>query len=161
MLAGNSSGGHTAVYASFWQGEEENLYPGVSADVSCVVDYYGSVSVMADDSNPTTVDHNLPTSPEGMEMGGVNLRERPDLMRLLSVEYNIEEDTPVPPVLILHGTKDRTVNTTCSVALYRRLRECGKETQLYLLRGADHGNAEFWTDEVNAIVDAFIRRHFA
>ena len=95
------------------------------------------------------------------DMGGVNLRERPDLMRLLSVECNVDEDTPVPPVLILHGTKDRTVNTTCSVALYRRLRECGKETELYLLHGADHGNAEFWTDEVNAIVDTFIRRHFA
>ena len=161
VLAGNSSGGHTAVYASFWQGEEENLYPGISAEVSCVIDYYGSVSVMADDSNPTTVDHNLPTSPEGLEMGGVNLRERPDLMRLLSVECNIDEATPVPPVLILHGTKDRTVNTTCSVALYQRLRAYGKETELYLLRGADHGNAEFWTDEVNTIVDRFIRRHFA
>lgn len=158
-LTGNSSGGHTAVYASFWQGEEENLYPGVSAQVSCVVDYYGSVSVIADDSNPSTIDHNLPTSPEGMEMGGVNLRERPDLMRLLSIEHNVNEDTPIPPTLILHGTKDRIVNTTCSVKLYRHLRECGKEVQLYLLRGADHGEAEFWTPQAVDIVDGFIRAH--
>ena len=139
VLAGNSSGGHTAVYASMWQGEEENLYPGVSAEVSCVVDYYGSVSVMADDSNPTTIDHCLPTSPEGMEMGGVNLRERPDLMRLLSVECNVDEDTPVPPVLILHGEMDTLVDVHGSEEFKRQADECGANVTLVELPYSNHG----------------------
>lgn len=40
-------------------------------------------------------------------MGHVDLRDRPDLKRRLSVECNITEETAVPPTLILHGTKDR------------------------------------------------------
>lgn len=161
VLAGCSSGGHAAVYAPIYQakdGDDRNQFPGVSADVAGIVDFYGSVSVMADDSNPSTLDHCLPSSPEGREMGGANLRERPDLRRLLSVECHISKETRIPPVLILHGTKDRTVNPSDSEKLYRRLRECGKDAQIVFLRGADHGGAEFWTPQVLDIVDSFIQR---
>ncbi len=98
---------------------ESNLYPGISASVKGILNYYGSVSVMLEDSNPTTINHHMPDSPEGMEMGGVNLKERPDLCRKLSVECNITENTDLPPVLIFHGTKDRIVNTRQSVNLYK------------------------------------------
>ena len=91
-------------------------------------------------------------------MGGVNLKERPDLCQKLSVECNITEDSDLPPVLIFHGTKDRIVNTRQSVNLYRRLKETGKEAYLYLIRGADHGGAEFWTEEVCGIADRFIKK---
>lgn len=73
ILAGNSSGGHTAVYASFFPEGEDNLYPYVNAKVSGVVDFYGSVSVMHEDSKPTTINHLQADSPEGMEMGHVDL----------------------------------------------------------------------------------------
>lgn len=132
----------------------------VSAEVKGIVDYYGSVSVMLEDGNPSTINHHLPDSPEGMEMGGVNLRERPDLCKKLSVECNIDETTEVAPALILHGTKDRTVNTRESVILYRRMKEVGKDVQLYLIKGADHGGPEFWMPEVIDIVDSFIQRCF-
>ena len=67
----------------------------------------------------------------------------------------------LPPVLIFHGTKDRTVNCWESVDLYRRLKECGKETALYLVEGADHGGPEFWTEPMLDIVEAFIRKCLA
>lgn len=41
----------------------------LTAKVSGVVDFYGSVSVMREDSNPTTINHLQADSPEGMEMG--------------------------------------------------------------------------------------------
>ena len=163
IVAGDSSGGHTAMWAGLRHNDdtEENLFPGISAEVKGIVNYYGSVSVMLEDGNPSTLNHHLPDSPEGMEMGGVNLREHPELCRALSVEENIDKDTDVAPVLMFHGTKDRTVNTKESVLLYNALKAAGKEVDFYLLAGADHGGAEFWTDQIIDIVDNFMKKQFA
>lgn len=73
-----------------------------------IISFYGACSVMLDDGMPSTINHHLPESPEGKQMGGVNLRVHPELCRKLSVECNIDEDTELPPVLMFHGTKDRT-----------------------------------------------------
>jgi hypothetical protein len=37
------------------------------------------------------------------------------------------------------------------------MKRCGKEVQLYLVEGGDHGGAEFWTPQVLDIVDEFIQ----
>ncbi len=161
ILAGDSSGGHTAMWGAMLQDEDERFYPGVSARVSGIVNYYGSTSVIAPDSNPIQLTHCLPESPEGMVMGGRNLLEQPELARQLSVECNIDADTPLPPVLIFHGTKDRVVNCECSEILYHRLRETGHPVEFYLLQGADHGGPEFWTDRILDLVDGFCQRCFA
>ena len=91
-------------------------------------------------------------------MGGANLLEHPEWARALSVECNIDEATQLPPTLIFHGTKDRTVNCTGSVVLYNRLKETGHPVEFYLIKGADHGGAEFWTDTVLDIEEKFIRK---
>lgn len=159
-LGGCSSGGHTAVFGGFRHNDDtaENAYPGISAQVCAVLDEYGSVSVMREDANPSTTNHLLPESPEGMEAGGVNLRERPDLRRAMSAECNITSTTQIPPTLIIHGTKDRTVNPAVSADLYEHMKACGKEVSLYMIRGADHGGPEFWTDEVLDIIQDFLER---
>ena len=163
VLAGSSSGGHTALWAAMRQndGTAEDLYPGVSAAVKGIVDYYGAVSAMPDDGYPTTLNHHLPDSPEGLEMGRADLRAHPELRKTLSVECNVGPETPLPPVLILHGTKDRTVSTKISVLLYEALRAAGKDARMYLLRGADHGGAEFWTEPVLDLVEGFLRECLA
>ena len=162
ILAGDSSGGHTAMWGGLLRDDDtdENLFPGVSAEVCGIVNYYGSTSVMAPDSNPTQRLHCLPDSPEGRVMGGQNLLEHPELARALSVECNIDENTALPPVLMFHGTKDRTVNCAGSAVLYRRLKDTGHPVTFYLLRGADHGGPEFWTDRVLDIVDGFCKKCF-
>ena len=162
ILTGDSSGGHTAMFGGLLHDDDspENLFPGVSAEVCGIIDYYGSTSFIAPDSNPQTVNHNRSDSPEGMEMGGRDMVEHPELARELSVECNIDENTQIAPVLIFHGTKDRTVNCTCSAVLYERLRETGHPVEFYLVKGADHGGPEFWTDRALDIVDGFCRRCF-
>ena len=134
-VTGNSSGGHSAFWAAILNAKDtqSSQYPGVSADVKAIVSYFGSSSAIGEDNFPSTPNFLQPDSPEGMVMGGIDLRERPDLCRQLSVECNIDADTDLPPVLMFHGTKDRTVNTKVSVQVYRRLKECGKEAELYLL----------------------------
>ena len=162
ILAGDSSGGHTAMWGAMLQDDhtDDNLYPGVSAQVCGIVNYYGSTSVMAPDSNPQTVNHCLPDSPEGMVMGRQDLLAHPELARALSVECNIDSQTDLPPVLIFHGTKDRTVNCAGSAILYEKLKETGHEVSFYLVKGADHGGPEFWTDQMIDLVDRFCRKCF-
>ncbi len=158
IVSGDSSGGHTAMFVGFSGGEEtDNLFPGISASVKGIVNFYGSTSVMAEDSNPIQILHCQPDSPEGMVMGHVDLRKHPELKRKLSVECNITEDTEIPPTLIFHGTKDRVVNCQGSVILYRQMKKCGKDVTLYFIKGADHGGPEFWTPEVLAVMDGFIQ----
>ena len=160
ILAGDSSGGHTAVWAGMLHNDdtEHNKFPGISGEVKGIVDYYGSTSVIAPDSNPIQIDHCRPTSPEGRVMGGKDLLEDSSLARALSAECNIDENTKIAPMLIFHGTKDMVVNCTGSVALYRRLKETGHDVDLYLIKGANHGGPEFWTDRVIDLVDAFIKK---
>lgn len=160
-VMGDSSGGHTATFAGILHDDdtEYNLFPGVSAEVSCIVNFYGSTDFTFEDANPSTPNHNTPTSPEGMIMGGIDLNIDREAREFLTVKCNIDHDTSIAPVLIMHGTKDRIVNTRCSVYLYQRLQETGHACQLYLLEGADHGGPEFWTPEVLGIVDAFVRSH--
>ena len=127
-------------------------------EVKGIISFYGSSSMLLEDGMPSTLNHHLPESPEGMQMGGVNLREHPELCRKMSVECNVDENTPLPPVLMFHGTKDRTINPRVSVMVYNRLKQCGKDVQLYLLKGADHGGSEFWTEEIQEIVIQFMNR---
>lgn len=162
IVAGDSSGGHTAMWAGMLDDDDSahNLFPGVDAKVKGIVNYYGSTSVIAPDSNPCTVNHCLPDSPEGMVMGRQNLLEKPELARQLSVECNIDRDTKLPPVLMFHGTKDRIVNCTGSAVLYETLKETGHDVTFYLVKGADHGGPEFWTDRIIEIVNSFCQKCF-
>ncbi len=162
IVAGDSSGGHTAMWAALIHDDNsaDNCFPGVSAEVKGIVDFYGSTSVMAADSNPTTLNHCLPDSPEGMVMGKKNLLEHRELARALSVECNIDGDTKLPPVLMFHGTKDRLVNCQGSAILYKRLKNTGHRVKFYLIKGADHGGAEFWTNRIIGIIDEFCQSCF-
>lgn len=157
FVGGDSSGSHAAMFSQIIQddAQETNLYPGINADVKGILSFYGANSMMLEDGMPSTLSHHLPNSPEGMQMGGVNLREHPELCRKMSVECNVDENTKLPPVLMFHGTKDRTINPKVSVAVYNRLKQYGKDVKLYFLEGADHGGSEFWTEEVQEIVIRF------
>ena len=164
IIAGGSSGGHTAAYAGIFHddNEETNLYPGISGEVKGIVNFYGSTDFTFDDSNPITAEkHNKPDSPEGMEMGGVDLNENPELMHKLTVASNITSETEIAPMLLIHGTKDRVVNCRCSVNLYRKLKACGKDAALYLMKGSDHGGPEFYAPRILQIVSDFALKVFS
>ena len=67
-----------------------------AADVSDatrgVIDYFGAVNGQMDNGFPSTVDHHLATSPEGMMMGHVDLRDRPDLRAAMTVESYLTQN---------------------------------------------------------------------
>ncbi len=157
FVGGNSSGGHTAVFSVLVPDERGEMLRD-TAPVRGVIDWYGAVSLMHEDGYPTTVDHGLPTSPEGMMMGGVNLREHPELCAEGTAITHIAPETPLCPILIVHGTKDRTVGAVNSAELYRHLRACGHAAELILVDGADHGGTEFFMPELVDIYEDFLSR---
>jgi len=160
VLSGSSSGGHTAVYAGLFHDDNagSNLYPGISGEVRGIVNFFGSTDFTFDNSNPVTLNHNRADSPEGKEMGNVDLTEHPELIEKLSVLCQVREDTEIAPTLILHGTRDFVVNRFCSIRLYEKLKACGKEAEIVLVRGAGHGGPEFNTDEAVDMVCRFMKR---
>lgn len=160
VVGGDSSGGHTSMFCGIARegGElEASLFPGVSAEVKGILNYYGSVSMMYEEGFPSTVNHHMEDSPEGLLMGKVNLKEHPELCRKGSVECWITPELDMAPTMIVHGTKDRTIHTYQSVQLYEKMKACGKDVRLYLLEGADHGGAEYWTEEMCSLAHEFIQ----
>lgn len=160
LLGGNSSGGHVAMCSGIYHNDEnneENLFPGISAEVKGIINQFGSTDFTFEDSNPQTENRNRADSPQGMVMGGKDLIEHPELAEQLTVKCNITPATKIVPSLHLHGTKDRLVNTKCSVYLYQKLRECGKEATLVILDGEDHGGPAFFAEPALALQDGFLQ----
>lgn len=62
------------------------------------------------------------------------------------------------PMLLLHGTKDKTVFCQESVNLYQSLWAAGKDAELVLLRGAEHGDTAFWREDLIERYDTFLKR---
>lgn len=84
--------------------------------------------------------------------------KNPELCRAMSVECNISENVSLPPILMFHGTKDRTINPKVSVVVYEALKKYNKDVKLYLLEGADHGGSEFFSDNVLDIIEEFLQK---
>ena len=51
----------------------------------------------------------------------------------MSVECNISENVSLPPILMFHGTKDRTINPKVSFVVYEALKKYNKDVKLYYL----------------------------
>ena len=150
---GDSSGGHTALMTAFtW---ENSLF-----QWKAVVDYYGPTDISRMNEEPSTQDHLGADSPEGMLIGGVPVAEHPEKYEPTIVMRQISPEKAIPPVLIIHGSRDRLVPFQQSVLLFERLKACQKEARLVKLRLADHGGPAFWTEEVLELVEEFLQSAF-
>ena len=98
-------------------------------------------------------------SPEGKLIGGNNVYEHPELSVPVTCANYVEKATPIPPILMMHGTGDDTVSWRQSVRLYKKLREEEKDVTFYIMENAVHGDNAFWTTENLNIVDEFIKKH--
>ena len=87
---------------------------------------------------------------------GFDIRAEPK--RALPAVARTYAERDFAPMLLLHGTKDKTVFCQESVDLYQALQAAGKDAELVLLRGAEHGDAAFWREDVIDRYDAFLTR---
>lgn len=164
-LWGDSSGGHTALMAGITMSDADypahDDAPGAqpTVKISAIIDYYGPSDIIMMDAEPSSLDHTSPHSPEGLLLGGKDVKTSHDLARAASpVEY-IRAEKEIPPVLIFHGSADSVVPFGQSVLLYNRLKDSGKQAAFYKIDGADHGGGAFWTKQVLDIIEDFMQYH--
>lgn len=122
FIMGDSSGGHTAVLAGITAGQDildTEDYNEFSCEVKAIVDFYGVTDVRQKEDFPTTLNQGEPDSPEGKLIGGNNVYEHPELSVPVTCANYVEKDTPIPPILMMHGTGDDTVSWRQSVRLYK------------------------------------------
>lgn len=158
---GDSSGAHTALMAGItgddWPNHPEDEKQ--SATVKCIVDWYGPTVVGEMAFEPSANEHVSPDCPEGWLIGHLPVLEHPELAARTVPQQYLSSDKPTPPVLIMHGSRDMTVNFQQSVHLYEALRKMGKECEFIKLQGADHGWRGFVCDAALDAVDEFLKKH--
>ena len=157
---GDSSGGHTALMVGFTgndclnaEGDEGD------ASVRCIVDWYGPTVVSEMGYEPSCGEHVSADCPEGGLIGHLSVPENPELAAATVPQSYLAADKPTPPTLIMHGSRDRTVNFQQSVHLYEAMRALGKEVEFVKVLGGDHGWRGFCCDEALNEVDAFLKKH--
>ena len=70
----------------------------------------------------------------------------------------INPDRSLPPLLIVHGSKDRLVPFGQSIKLYQKLRACGAEADFYRVEGGDHGGPAFWNRLVLELTAGYLKK---
>lgn len=160
-LWGDSSGGHTALMAGLTGDDApaRSEDPPHSAAVRCIVDWYGPTVISEMAFEPSAEEHASADCPEGWLIGHLPVQEHPALAAATVPQSYLREDRPTPPVLIMHGSRDKTVNFQQSIHLYEALRAMGKEVEFIKLLGADHGFGGFACDEALDAVEAFLKKH--
>lgn len=158
---GDSSGGHTVLMAGFTGDRELNNdpYQGVSADVSCIIDWYGPIDFSRMNAVPSSQNHFDSDSPEGLEIGGKPIFENLGLVQQASPLTYLETGRKVPPTLIMHGSRDCIVPFNQSCLLYERMRETGQDVTFVRVEGASHGSLGFHCAKTVDLVESFVREH--
>ena len=158
---GDSSGGHTAVMTALTAHDPRLLDEDGDTQplpIRGCIDYYGPVLVSTMNHEPSTQDHVGADSPEGRFLGGVRVDEHEKEAFLASPLAYLQKGK-APPMLIVHGSRDRLVPFGQSCLLFDALQENGCDAAFYQLQGADHGGAPFFSPAVLQIVENFLRAH--
>jgi acetyl esterase/lipase/lysophospholipase L1-like esterase len=169
-ITGFSSGGHLAALAGtsgyvkkFTSGNvtldiEGNVgnYLMYNNNVDAVVDWFGPTDILNMDSCETTsaIDHSSPSAPEAVLIGGP-VKENMEKATLANPITYVDRNDP--PFLIFHGDADPLVSYCQSVILYEALQEAGVESQLILVKNAQHGAGLFEEKYFKMMTDFFLR----
>lgn len=158
VMAGDSSGGHTAVMVHVTQGTNElDVDGGEPLNLRATVEFFAPVDFARMDEGPG--DHTSPASPEGKLLGGIDVARAPqDVLDQVSPLTRISLDRPLVPLFIAHGTADSVVPFTQSLILHDALKQAGQPVTMLAVTDADHGLPAFFSPELADRVDAFLRK---
>ena len=140
-VAGGSAGGHLALMVGFTAGfkglEPDAPYPGVSSAVGCIIDMYGPANLLtrkaiAADGTPTATRRLMGKS---LEFFGAKDEDDPVLTQASPVTHVRGN---CPPVLVLHGRADTTVDYNQSDELVHRMQAAGLAHEYLLIDGVGH-----------------------
>lgn len=148
-VIGGSAGGHLALMVALTDSVKElepsAPYPGISDRVQAVVDMYGIADVRTgkktdEQGNPTDAHKSWDA------VFGTHVSVTEADRALASPMTHLSPK--MPPVLILHGTADTTVDRDQSIALDKRLTELNVPHELILVSGIGHTfDLETWNNK--------------
>lgn len=166
-VAGGSAGGHLALMVAFTTGQAElepkAPYAGYTSEVDCVINMYGITNILT--RQKTAADG----KPTGERAPGSALRvfgaadETAPVLRIGSPVTQVRPNSP--PVLILHGRADATVDYLQAEELAQVLAREKVPHELILLDGVGHTFAfQTWgkkklTRDLRPTVFAFLDKH--
>ncbi len=141
-VIGGSAGGHLAAMVALTGPELDPPGEG-STRVNCAVDLYGPV---------------LWLDQRDLPMFRKTRAEAPELYKQASPLMHVDKNDP--PILILHGTADKTVSVDDSKALDAALTKAGVEHQLVIVEGAPHSfHLEPKQQDLRPLVLGFFDKH--
>ena len=140
-VIGGSAGGYLSLMLGLTgpaAGLEGDIrYPGLSSRVQAVVDMYGAVDLFnRQETDPDGTPNGKIKEGNTVRFLGGTRDEIPEIWKTASPLTQISADDP--PVLILHGLRDTTVDYNQSIVLADHLSRAGVQNHLYLLEDLGH-----------------------
>lgn len=160
FLSGDSSGGHTALLCwATWENHLLDVSNEKLPPIRGCIDLYGVVDFITINDAESGMDHASSTSPGTLLLGGVVPHENIEIAEKASVQYYLEKNNTVTPLLIMHGNKDKVVPFEQSVQLYECCKEMNLEAEFYCVNNADHGGNAFFCNEVMEVIIGFLKKN--
>jgi len=160
---GDSAGGYLAAMLALDIDDESVTgvlgVPDVSAHVTAAVSWYPPTNFTTMDAQAipgSVVSHSAPDSPES-QLIGATVHDEPELaLRASPVSYVTAN---AAPLLLLHGSLDRTVPAGQSAEIYELLTAAGAPVEFDLIDGADH---VFMAVDFEPVIEksiAYLKKH--
>ncbi|MDB7980146.1 MULTISPECIES: alpha/beta hydrolase [Faecalicoccus] len=159
FLSGDSSGGHTAMcMMATWDTEECDYERTKLPKLRGCIDLYGSLNCLTMNDGISAYDHDDLDSPASIFLG-FSAKTNPQKAFKATPFYYIHPWTKLPPILIMHGSKDRTVPFIQSFNFYKFLSSQNRTCEFYKVEKADHGGVVFYCDETLETIIKFLNNN--
>lgn len=155
FLSGDSSGAHTALMTLLTY--HQNCFDdGDTAMIPLkgMIDLYGPADFLTMDRWYSKYDHH--EEKNTADLMGADHMDEDSLKKASPINY-IALQKQLPPILILHGSKDHVVPFTQSVELYQALKARHFLVKLARVKDADHGRSIFYTEDVYNCIEEFLK----
>jgi acetyl esterase/lipase len=162
-VMGHSAGGHLSAMLGLAGAAENGLegdvgpHAGISSRVAVAINFFGPsdlLSMQSQMSSDGVIQHDAPDSPESKLLRGP-LQSKPDQARSASPRFFV--DASDPPMLLIHGDRDRLIPFAQSVDLAADLEQAGVEHAFIQVVGGGHGG--FGDPRVDEAVWRFLIHH--
>jgi acetyl esterase/lipase len=159
-VMGHSAGGHLSAMLGVAGAVEDGLegdvgpHAGVSSRVAVAINFFGPSDLLSMQSQMPEnglIQHDAPDSPESRLLRGP-LQSRPDQARSASPRRFV--DALDPPMLLIHGDRDRLIPFAQSVDLAADLKQAGVEHVFVQVAGGGHGG--FGDARIDEVVRRFL-----
>ncbi len=159
---GSSAGGHLAALMGLTHDEnvfETPDHSPYSSRVQAVCNWFGPTDFLRMNDFEGRIDHDAADSPESRLIGGPIQENKAKAAAANPITYVSKND---PPMLIVHGEKDRAVPYNQSELLYDAMQKAGLDVTLYKVVNADHGFRNATQDDAASLFEMsaqFLEKH--